>query len=195
MNAPMINTPRRILVASFTAFALAIVLLILFILPAEYGIDPSGVGKALGLTDLSEKKSTAIVAQKFPFHMDSAEFVLSPFESVEYKYRIEENGILLYSWQASAEVLYDFHAEPDGTDPEFAESFDQQRRTSSNGSYTAPFPGIHGWYWENRGSSDVIITLSTAGFYSKAIEFRDGLVAEKATMPVTRAQESKPFVE
>ena len=38
----------------------------------------------------------------------------------------------------------------------------------ANGSYVAPFTGIHGWYWENPGTEELIITLSTAGFYRDA---------------------------
>ena len=36
-----------------TTVLVAAVLLVLFVLPAEYGIDPTGVGKALGLTELA----------------------------------------------------------------------------------------------------------------------------------------------
>src|SRR5882762_11346340 len=38
--------------ATIVALLVAAVLLITAILPAEYGIDPLGTGKALGLTDL-----------------------------------------------------------------------------------------------------------------------------------------------
>lgn len=50
-----IDTPPmgRLLRSLALAFAGAGLVLLLFVLPAEYGIDPTGVGKALGLTDLS----------------------------------------------------------------------------------------------------------------------------------------------
>ncbi len=37
---------------------------------------------------------------------------------------------------------------------------------------TAPFTGIHGWYWENAGKGDLTITLTTSGFYTAAEELR-----------------------
>ena len=36
----------------------------------------------------------------------------------------------------------------------------------------APFPGIHGWYWENPGDREVTVTLKAAGFYNMSHEFR-----------------------
>ena len=45
--------------------------------------------------------------------------------------------------------------------------------TAEQGSYTAPFPGIHGWYWLNLSEEEPIsVTLTTTGFYSYAMEFR-----------------------
>ncbi len=43
---------RSTLIAFFTALAL----LVTIILPAEYAIDPTGVGRMLGLTDMGEIK-------------------------------------------------------------------------------------------------------------------------------------------
>ena len=43
----------KLLKATGVALAVALVLLFVAILPAEYGIDPLGAGKALGLTGLA----------------------------------------------------------------------------------------------------------------------------------------------
>ena len=43
----------KIIAATFIAAAVAAVILVVAVLPAEYGIDPLGTGKALGLTDLA----------------------------------------------------------------------------------------------------------------------------------------------
>ena len=38
---------------------------------------------------------------------------------------------------------------------------------------SAPFSGIHGWYWLNLNEEDPItLTMRSAGFYSYAMEFR-----------------------
>ena len=44
----------------------------------------------------------------------------------------------------------------------------------ASGTLTAPFPGIHGWYWENTTDKEVTVTLKSAGFYNLAHEFRNG---------------------
>ena len=44
---------KTLIKASSTALLLAAITLMTVILPAEYNIDPSGVGKALGLTVLA----------------------------------------------------------------------------------------------------------------------------------------------
>jgi hypothetical protein len=56
-TAPTIATPpsrMKLLVGSAVALAAAAVGLVVFVLPAEYGIDPTGAGEALGITQLSQ---------------------------------------------------------------------------------------------------------------------------------------------
>ena len=45
---------RSLIIATVLALAAACVILVAFVLPAEYGIDPLGTGRALGLTDLAK---------------------------------------------------------------------------------------------------------------------------------------------
>ena len=54
--APGFEPPsgKRLALSALLAAAAAAVALVAFVLPAEYGIDPLGVGRALGLTALSE---------------------------------------------------------------------------------------------------------------------------------------------
>ena len=40
--------------STITAVLVALVLLLVAILPAEYGIDPTGIGRMLGLTKMGE---------------------------------------------------------------------------------------------------------------------------------------------
>src|SRR6516165_3865803 len=51
---------KAIATATVVALLVAAVLLITAVLPAEYGIDPLGTGKALHLTDLSKATSAAV---------------------------------------------------------------------------------------------------------------------------------------
>lgn len=50
-------TPRKLLRSTLLALAIAALLLVTIVLPAEYGIDPTGVGRVLGLTRMGEIKT------------------------------------------------------------------------------------------------------------------------------------------
>jgi hypothetical protein len=164
----------KILLATAGAAVAAAIILIAAVLPAEYGIDPLGTGRLLGLTDLAAgAASGAIQRQDAPFKTNTATFEIGPYEFVEFKYRLEQGASMVYSWTATGPVIYDFHSEPDGAPPGYAESFDKAQMPEAHGTYTAPFSGIHGWFWENPGTKLVTITLTTAGFYTTAQEFRD----------------------
>jgi len=168
------RSPQRLLASCALAAITAALILLLVVLPAEYGVDPLGSGEALGLLGLSEQQSTALQLQSGSWKSDSFEFQLAPFESLEYKYRLEQGAAMIYSWQGDGDVLYEMHSEPDGAAPGFAQTFAKGRAQSRQASYQAPFAGIHGWYWQNRGSTPIRIVLNSQGFYQHAIEFRGG---------------------
>lgn len=187
-DTPVAASPRRILHASAIAVALAVIVLLAAVLPAEYGIDPLGTGKALGLTALAstvEEESAAAgsleavragvnTAQQGTLAADTFTVELRPFEGVEYKYRVEQGGSMVYSWIASGDVGFDFHGEPDGAPAKYSESYGKGEARAGRGVFIAPAPGVHGWFWENTGSGRVTITLTTSGFYSASTEYRDG---------------------
>jgi hypothetical protein len=184
---------QRIAVALGAAVLVAGLILVTFILPAEFAVDPLGTGARFGLLPLGVvgkqvdelNKSAAsasgagqaaiLVAQDKPFNQESVDFKLAPREGMEYKYRLDKGEALLYAWSASAPVNFEFHAEPDGAPAGYAQSY--EKKSASNGAagtLTAPFPGIHGWYWENKTDKEVTVTLKTAGYYNLSHEFRNG---------------------
>ena len=136
-------------------------------LPAEYGVDPLGIGRRLGLTAMSDVKKSlrsvpgdarrrarlarpTVAPQERGYQQETVEFKLAPRDSIEYKYRLDKGEALLYSWKATGPVNYELHAEPDGAPRGYAESFEKKNaRQAASGTLTAPFSGIHGWYWEN----------------------------------------------
>lgn len=165
---------KRIALATAGALIAANAAFFTLILPAEFGLDPTGVGRTLGLVGLAgappldaRRTGTALVAENRVFE-------LAPFESVELKYDLAAGDGLVYAWQATGEVVFDLHAEPEGSEPGTAESFAQGRGTSDAGTYVARYGGIHGWFWENRGASAVTVSLRTAGFATGATEYKDG---------------------
>ena len=48
---------KQLIISTLIALSVASVLLITTILPAEYGVDPTGIGKHLGLTQMGEIKT------------------------------------------------------------------------------------------------------------------------------------------
>jgi hypothetical protein len=187
-TTPLPST-RTLAITTVVALLVAVVILITTVLPAEYGIDPLGTGEALGLTAIANpvaaeptaapEGATALkpvangpMAQySAGYKIDSVTFTLGPYEYVEYKYRLEEGAQMQFSWSASAPVIHDLHGELNA-DPNAVTSFDKSNRKEAHATFTAPFPGLHGWYWENPGGEAVTVTLKSAGFYASAIEFR-----------------------
>lgn len=173
-NASSSPSGKKIALATSGALLVALIVLVTVVLPAEYQLDPLGTGKMLGLLNLSREGPMALTGEEATFQVDAIEFELASFESVEYKYRLEQGSSLLFDWRASGELVYDLHAEPDDAEEGYAESFAAGKADHERGTYVAQFAGIHGWFWENRGPRPVTLTLTTAGFYSGATEFRDG---------------------
>jgi len=54
-------TGKRLILSAAIAAGAAAIALVAFVLPAEYGIDPLGIGRALGLTALSESSQTRTI--------------------------------------------------------------------------------------------------------------------------------------
>ena len=161
------------MIATAVAFGVGLLVLLVAILPAEFGSDPLGTGRLLGLTALSADENP-FESQPELHREDYVEFVLGPFESVEYKYTLDLDASMVFSWVADGEVYYDMHAEPAGLDEEYAESFEQGNADRQMGSFHAPFAGIHGWFWENRGGRTITVRLFASGFFVDSTVFRDG---------------------
>jgi hypothetical protein len=166
----------------------ALILLVVAVLPAEYGVDPLGTGRMLGLSAISASASAEPVPPPqgqrlapereglvalYPsqYKVDSREFTLGPYEYLEYKYRLEKDATMLFSWKASGDVVHDFHGDRDGGATDAPQSYDKKPRRQADGSFSAPFSGIHGWFWENPGGESITIHVTTAGFYTEAWEF------------------------
>ena len=113
--------------ATLASLLVAAAVLVTVVLPAEFGLDPLGTGQLLGLDGLAGSEPTTVTSEARPFRSDRMRFELAPFESVEYKYRLAPGAAMVFSWRASGEVVFDFHAEPDGAEPGFAESFERGR--------------------------------------------------------------------
>ena len=154
-----------------------------FILPAEYHLDPTGFGQAMGLMAISappppdtpadpalgaavpaDSKSLART-YRVPFRTDTVKIPLKPDGELEYKVKMQPGGTLVYSWSVDKGMVYwDFHGEPPD-DPKKAQSYGIAIGSQAHGSLIAPFAGIHGWFLQNQEGHPVVVTVHMSGFY------------------------------
>ena len=183
---PPVQSLKALIIASVFATLLAGIILITAILPAEYGIDPTGFGRLTGLTALSTQiKATsqslpmACPAQNTADNLtqngqqpskaqwlDTVKIVIPAGEGLEYKFHLVKGAALEYSWATDgASVYFDFHGEPQGDKSGYFKSYQESTDNQASGSLLAPFEGSHGWFWENKSRSPVTIVLNTKGSY------------------------------
>ncbi|WP_406871923.1 hypothetical protein WHT83_17930 [Aminobacter sp. P9b] len=228
---------RSTIIAAATAF----VLLITVVMPSEYAIDPTRVGRLLGLTTMGEIKTqlageaaadaagqastptsarpTAVppdlsarldrieglllsLAAQQPAlptkvsqtpnevvaaapvqeevveepvaaapepvsppvgRADEMSFTLTPGQGVEVKLVMRQGAKAIFAWAVEGGVVnFDTHGDGGGQ----SVSYEKGRSTlSDEGELEAAFDGNHGWFWRNRGTSDVTVTLRTQGDY------------------------------
>ncbi|MCP3731464.1 hypothetical protein M9978_13630 [Sphingomonas sp. MG17] len=181
--------------ASLAALAGGVAILVLFVLPAEYGIDPTGVGKSLGLTRMAAGEDAAQPADAAPapvvapaayavpaqtqsniekktgYRNDEKTITLAPHTGIELKARMKAGDTFNFRWTSTGPVRADMHGEPTGgKEDEFTDYWKQKDIQSAQGSFTAPFAGTHGWYWKNREDVPITITVKLDGFYDSVFE-------------------------
>lgn len=171
-NAP-VQSLKTLIISMISAFFLAFFILVAFVGPAEFGIDPTGLGKAMGLTVLAkpiqQDKKTVFSCpsgKQSDGWLDIVVITIPASSGLEYKFHVEKNAELVYAWTSSSAKLYfDFHGEPAGDTSGYFKSFKETTDNKSEGILKAPFSGVHGWYWENKTQKPVQITLKTKGQY------------------------------
>jgi len=158
--------------ASIIASILAAIILLTVVLPAEYGIDPTGFGKAMGLTVMAENAEQAVKPtlgscdERTLLREDTVKLTIPANSGLEYKFYLEKDAVLEYSWQTGGAMLYfDFHGEPQGDTTGYFKSYKEAAADKGNGSKSVPFNGSHGWYWKNESGKPIEVSLKTKGDY------------------------------
>lgn len=159
------------------------------ILPAEYNVDPLGLGKLSGIARLwaPAEKTWKPTAGVDPAHTGAAAIQHNSFEiplgasdwpeaALEYKFMMKPGQTYLYSWKVEPQggstaalkpIDFDFHGHTlaaDGKEMTVA-NYRKASAISDTGSLTAPFEGIHGWYFKNTNADPVTVKLDVWGFY------------------------------
>jgi len=167
---------KSLLLSCLTSLVLAAIILLVAVLPAEYNIDPTGLGEKFGLTALAQTTDTAphidistCTDSKSPTESlwkDSVKITIPANKGLEYKFHITKGEVFEFVWNTDGTKLYfDFHGEPQGDTTGYFKSFKETTDNQSSGTLSVPFTGSHGWYWENKSTQAVIINLKTRGNY------------------------------
>lgn len=187
---------KQLVVATGMAGTIAVIILLTAVLPAEYGIDPTGIGKSLRLTTLNTPKAetpasipaatvapqpspvappmaektqpVTVATSATPLRSDVITLTVQPSEGVEVKAMMRQGEQFVFNWTAEGgRVNFDMHGEPPGKDDKFTSYWKATQQTAAQGSFVAPFDGTHGWFWRNRGDQPVTVKLKVSGFYEK----------------------------
>lgn len=179
----VLPSSRTLLRFTLIALAVAIALLVTTVLPAEFGVDPSGVGRLLGLTEMGQIKRTlaleaaaedrALREEEAAADAESVlshdtELTLAPNEGKELKLVMAKGATASYRWSVTGGVVnYDMHGDSTNAPKSYHNYTKANGVSADSGSLTAAFDGSHGWFWRNRSASTVILTLRTRGAYSE----------------------------
>lgn len=189
-------TSRQLTRATLGAVAAAAAILVTIVLPAEYAIDPTGIGRSLGFTQMGEIKqqlaleragdavaapaSAAVVntADRQPIALsnglvgtrqDVTRVTLAPGEGAEVKVTTNRGSRVKFDWSVDGgHVNYDTHGDPPKAPRGFYHGYGKGKQsTGERGELVAAFDGKHGWFWRNRSEQPVTVTLRTEGQYAE----------------------------
>ena len=188
----------KLIKSTILAAVAAGVLLVTVVMPAEYGIDPTGIGNAIGLkkmgdikVNLSEEAATnksnniAVKDDDEPAQAEVAvtpnpepadtnptilnhemQVTLAPDEGSEVKVEMSKNSKVEYTWWTDGgKVSFDVHGDSKKLNINY-HSYYKGSGERKEGEIEASFDGSHGWYWRNRTSETIIITIRTRGEYT-----------------------------
>jgi len=182
-----LSSPAQLLRSTLAAVVAAAGLLVTVVLPAESAIDPTGIGRLLGLTQMGEVKVALAQEAGASTHADLGEpadvptsaappqaalaeaareiaVALAPDEAAEIKVDMLAGRTIVFEWETDGpRVNFDLHGDAPGID------YHRYTRGSDvrvAGELEAAFDGAHGWFWRNRSGQTVNIVLRVRGDFT-----------------------------
>jgi len=181
------------------AAASAVAILVTVVLPAEYNIDPTGIGGVLGLSEMGEIKAQLaeeaeadrlleIEAEEQSSLMNDifGLFVGTAYAQEAEIWRDETTFTLAPGDSAEWKLVMEegqtveYRMLVDGGRVNFdmhghgggnSVTYEKGRgSTGDEGEIIAAFDGEHGWFWRNRDSQPATVTVQVRGEYA---EFKD----------------------
>lgn len=177
---PTPPSAAQLVKAAAAAAAVATLVLVCAVLPAEYGIDPTGIGRAVGLTAIGAHKMEPAVAMAADCvssttrttiepggaRTDELELTLPPKKGAEIKAFMKSGEELTFEWTTGGPALYfDFHGEALDAPEDVFTSYETGTQSEASGSLRPAFDGRHGWYWRNDTDATIVVRLQTSGGY------------------------------
>lgn len=181
------------------AAASAVAILVTVVLPAEYNIDPTGIGGVLGLAEMGEIKTQLAeeaeadrlmeleAEEQSNLMNDIFGLFVGAANAQEVEVWRDEITFTLApgdsaEWKLVMEEgqTVEYRMLVEGGRVNFdmhghgggqSVTYEKGRgSTGDEGEIVAAFDGEHGWFWRNRDSSDATVTVQVRGEYA---EFKD----------------------
>ncbi|MBY3488162.1 transmembrane anchor protein [Rhizobium laguerreae] len=96
---------------------------------------------------------------------DEMSLTLQPGEGAEIKLTMVKGAKANYAWSANGgKVNFDTHGDGGGENISYEKG---RGAADDSGVIEAAFDGNHGWFWRNRTSEPVTVTLTTDGAYTE----------------------------
>ncbi len=187
----------KLIKSTIVAAAAAGVLLVTVVMPAEYGIDPTGIGGVIGLkkmgqikVSLAEEAASEAAAEQakqaqpapaaenagsaqaeVPTQSHEMQVTLVPDQGTEIKVAMTEGAKVTYEWWTDGgKANFDVHGDSEALGIDY-HNYSKGSETRSSDELVAAFDGSHGWFWRNRTEGDITITLRTNGEYSSIKQY------------------------
>lgn len=206
-NIPLnteLPTKGRLIKSTIIATCMAAIILVTIVLPAEYGIDPTGVGGFIGLLKMGEIKvslaqeaaddranakpqqsgrrgNAAQAPESIPTvpateskagdRSDEMTISLAPNEGKEIKLMMLKGAKVNFDWWTNGgKANFDAHADSKPLNIKY-HSYEKGSLVRNQGVLKAAFAGNHGWFWRNRTSETMTVTLKVSGSYTEIKQF------------------------
>lgn len=188
-------TMARLIKSTVIAILIAALILVTVVLPAEYGIDPTGVGRAVGLLRMGEIKvslaeeaagdrvrievdratvdeepdasaETTAASPAVELRFDEMTITLEPDQGKEIKLTMTKGAEVDFIWFTDGgRANFDAHADSKALEISY-HNYEKGSSERGEGVLKAAFDGNHGWFWRNRTSETMKVTLQVKGVYS-----------------------------
>lgn len=188
-------TSAQLLRSTLIAFVGAILILVTVILPAEYGIDPTGAGGVMGLTEMGEikqelskeakrdhgsyvpnKEQPGLFERLLAAIVGKAHAQGKETSTNEVRFELKPGDTHELKLTMKKGDVADYKMVVEGGRVNFdlhahrgkkSITYEKGRgSTGSEGKLVAAFDGNHGWFWRNRDKKTLTVTVKLRGAYS-----------------------------